>query len=372
MRYLDDDRIVMTLDAGGTNFVFSAVQSEKEIVKPIILPAHGDALEIVLNTIINGFEEIQKQLTQKPTAISFCFPGPAEYELGIISDLENLPVFRGGVALGPMLEEKFGIPVFINNDGDLFAYGEAIAGLLPFINSKLEEAGSPKRYNNLFGATFGTGFGGGIVSRGQLFAGDNSAQAEINRMRNHWHHNASVEESVSIRGVKRAYALEAGINIIKSPNPKEIFEIGMGIRKGDKNAAIKAFTELATVGGDSLANAITLVDGLIVLGGGLAGAAPLFLQTMTDAMNYHFQTMTGAPLNRLEVKVFNLENKDELAEFIKGDVREIKIPFSDKKITYDPMKRVGIGVTKLGTSNAVSVGAYAFALNKLDSDTNKR
>ena len=42
-----------------------------------------------------------------------------------------------------MLEEKFGIPVFINNDGDLFAYGEAIAGLLPFINSKLEEAGSP-------------------------------------------------------------------------------------------------------------------------------------------------------------------------------------------------------------------------------------
>jgi len=36
------------------------------------------------------------------------------------------------------------------------------------------------------------------------------------------------------------------------------------------------------------------------------------------------------------------------------------------------MKRVGIGVTKLGTSNAVSVGAYAFALNKLDNDTNRR
>ena len=35
---------------------------------------------------------------------------------------------RLGVALGPMLEEKFRIPVFINNDGDLFAYVEAIAG----------------------------------------------------------------------------------------------------------------------------------------------------------------------------------------------------------------------------------------------------
>jgi glucokinase len=50
--------------------------------------------------------------------------------LGIIGDLENLPTFKGGVALGPMLEEIFNIPVFINNDGDLFAYGEAIAGLL--------------------------------------------------------------------------------------------------------------------------------------------------------------------------------------------------------------------------------------------------
>ena len=48
MRYLDDDRIVMTLDAGGTNFVFSAVQSEKENRKTHILPANGDALEIVL------------------------------------------------------------------------------------------------------------------------------------------------------------------------------------------------------------------------------------------------------------------------------------------------------------------------------------
>jgi len=58
---------------------------------------------------------------------------------------------RGGVALGPMLEERFGIPTFINNDGDLFVYGEAIAGFLPYVNGLLEKAGSPKRYKNLFG-----------------------------------------------------------------------------------------------------------------------------------------------------------------------------------------------------------------------------
>jgi len=36
MRYDKDKRAVMTLDAGGTNMVFSAVKGEKEIVKPIV------------------------------------------------------------------------------------------------------------------------------------------------------------------------------------------------------------------------------------------------------------------------------------------------------------------------------------------------
>ena len=49
----------------------------------------------------------------------------ADYAHGIIGDLPNFPGFRGGVALGPYLEHVFGIPVFINNDGNLFAYGEA-------------------------------------------------------------------------------------------------------------------------------------------------------------------------------------------------------------------------------------------------------
>ena len=37
--YQFDKRIVMTLDAGGTNFVFSAIQSNEEIVEPIVLPS---------------------------------------------------------------------------------------------------------------------------------------------------------------------------------------------------------------------------------------------------------------------------------------------------------------------------------------------
>lgn len=64
---------------------------------------------------------------KRSAAISFAFPGPADYPNGIIGGwLPNFPSFRDGVALGPFLQEKFGVPVFINNDGDLFAYAFAL------------------------------------------------------------------------------------------------------------------------------------------------------------------------------------------------------------------------------------------------------
>lgn len=122
------------------------------------------------------FHHILKLLPETPVAISFAFPGPADYEAGIIGDLPNFPAFRGGVALGPYLQDQFGLPVFINNDGNLFAYGEARTGILPEINNRLKEAGSTKRYQNIIGITLGTGFGAGVVTNGQLLLGDNAAR----------------------------------------------------------------------------------------------------------------------------------------------------------------------------------------------------
>ena len=177
--YQFDKRIVMTLDAGGTNFVFSAIRSNEEIVEPIVLPSNGDNLEKCLETMVTGFSAIKLKLPEDPVAISFAFPGPADYVNGIIGDLKNLPAFQGGVALGAFLRNKFGIPVFINNDGDLFAYGEALAGALPEVNRMLRDAGKNKVYKNLIGITLGTGFGGGVVRDGELFLGDNGAAAEV-------------------------------------------------------------------------------------------------------------------------------------------------------------------------------------------------
>ena len=133
--YSNDSRIVMTLDAGGTNFVFSALQGNKAVVESFALPSHATELELSLATMIEGFRRVQAALPSAPVAISFAFPAPADYGNGIIVGPRNLPAYRD-VALGPMLEDEFGLPVFLNNDGDLFAYGEAAAGFLPYVNGR--------------------------------------------------------------------------------------------------------------------------------------------------------------------------------------------------------------------------------------------
>src|SRR5688500_6314740 len=169
-----DERIVLTLDAGGTNFDFSAIRGSDAITPQLRLSSNGDDLKKCIQNIKDGFAQLLNTVKGKPVAISFAFPGPADYRQGIIGDLNNLPAFRGGVPLKAILEKEFQLPVFINNDGDLFAYGEALYGILPKVNRMLGEAGNPKRYRNLVGLTLGTGFGCGIVCNGVLLEGDNS------------------------------------------------------------------------------------------------------------------------------------------------------------------------------------------------------
>lgn len=366
MSYATDQRVVLTLDAGGTNFAFSAIQQGKEIAQSVNLPAEGNDLDASLNNLISGFDQLINQLSERPSAISFAFPGPADYPRGIIYNVGNLPAYQGGVAVGSMLESHFDIPVYINNDGDLFAYGEAIAGLLPEINQRLAEAGSPKRYQNLFAVTLGTGFGGGIVRNGQLFIGDNSAAGEIWILRNKVRSESFAEEGASIRAVQATYAAGAGIDSDSAPSPKEIFEIGMGQAHGNQDAAKCAFDTLGEVVGDALANALTLIDGLAVIGGGLAGAAPLFMPRLVQEMNGTICKYDGEKIPRLAQRAYDLTDEISRQEFLRGESKEICVPRSERKIVCDPLKRIGVGISQLGTNHAVALGAYAYALQQLD------
>jgi glucokinase len=361
-----DERIVMTLDAGGTSFRFSAIRGNEPVTETVAMPSNGDNLDQCLTNILEGFTRVREMCPELPAAISFAFPGPADYPNGIIGDLPNLPGFRGGIALGPMLKDRFAIPVFINNDGDLFAYGEAIAGFLPYINGLLENSGSPRRYKNLFGVTLGTGFGGGIVIDGNLLAGDNSISGEVWLLRHKLNPGMNAEEGASIRAVRRVYAEMAGIPFDDAPEPKDICDIGLSKKPGNQTAALEAFRRLGEVVGDALGNALTLLDGLAVIGGGISAAWSLFLPAIVEELNGAYTAPDGKNFRRLASAAFNLEDPAQINRFLAGETREIAIPGSQKKIVHDPLQRIGVGISRLGTTEAVAIGAYAFALHRLN------
>ena len=366
--YHFDNRIVITLDAGGTNLVFGAMKGCEFIVDPVTIPSRADNLDLCLQSMVNGFKTIIDLLDEKPVAISFAFPGPADYPNGIVGGfLPNFPSFRDGVALGPFLEEKFGLPVFINNDGDLFAFGEAMAGALPEINKRVSDLGYKKHYKNILGYTFGTGLGIGEVIDGKLNLGNNAC-IETFCLPSKNNHDVMVEDYAAIRAITREYNRLAGSSDA-AITPKDICEIADGVKDGNREAALESFRLFGEAAGDAMATAVTLTDSLIVIGGGLTGAANYILPSLLKQLRSDIHTINGEQLQRVQMKVFDLDNEQEFEMFAKGEARELKVYGSDKTVTYDPMKRTGVCISKLGASKAISIGAYTYALSQLDATT---
>lgn len=364
--YQHDKRIVVTLDAGGTNLVFGAMRGCEFISAPITFPSNAHDLDLCLDTMVRGFREVISGLEEKPVAVSFAFPGPADYPNGIIGGyLPNFPSFREGVALGPFLQHELGLPVFINNDGDLFAYGEALCGALPEVNRRLAEAGSAKRFHNLLGYTFGTGFGVGIVINGALNRGDNSC-VETFCLPHKLKTGIIAEEGVAVRAIKRVYA-EASGDLCHNHSPKEICEIADGRRAGDMVAAQKAFAEFGEIAGDAMAIAAQLIDGIIVVGGGITAARHHILPSLMKELRSSLATLSGDTVRRVQMEVFNLDDPAEFAPFAEGHTRRLRVRGTNLTVEYDDMKRIGVTFSRLGASRAISAGAYAFALSRLDS-----
>ena len=84
--YEKDRRIVITLDAGGTNFVFGAVQGDRFVVEPITLPSNSDRLDRCLETMVEGFRPNSPRRSASPF--------PARRTIREASSADTCPIFR--------------------------------------------------------------------------------------------------------------------------------------------------------------------------------------------------------------------------------------------------------------------------------------
>jgi len=358
------NKTILTLDAGGTNLVFSAIQNNKIITEADVLPSNPNNLEKCIATIINGFKLQISKIKEAPTAISFAFPGPANYEKGIIGDLPNFPAFTGGVPLGAILENHFNLPVFINNDGNLFAYGEALAGVLPEINQQLIQNNSTKQYKSLIGITLGTGIGGGLIFNKQLITGDNSSAAEIWLTGNRHTPTENAEKGASTQFIINNYSL-----LSKTKNDKlmpfDVYRIAKGEQKGDQVAAKNTYESFGRNLGEIIANLITTFDGLVVIGGGITGARDLYLPSLMNELKGSFGYNNIKTQKRLIQEVYNYDDIIERKSFLNQTSQSLRIPNSDKLIDYDPIPKTAVIHSSIGASSAICLGAYQFAINKI-------
>lgn len=362
---------ILTLDAGGTTFVFSVIKDAKISAKKVeieLTTENKNNLDSCLQIIISGFKKTKEISNEKIDAISFAFPGPADYKLGIIGKLANIPCFNNtnGVALGPLLEDIFNVPVFINNDGDLYAYGEALAGTLPLINQKLKDNNSSKQYKNLIGLTIGTGYGAGIVSDKYLLKGDNICAGEIWITSNRLNSQINAEEAISGRAVKYFFSKKANINFDNCPETKEIYKIAKSQDNPQNIFAQEAFEEMGRFLGDSIANIFALFDGIVVIGGNVSKANEFIIPGIKSELSNNFKKLESSQKNnRVTQEFYCLNNENELNDFLKMQENKIFIPYSNKELNYNSVPRVAYMFSNFNTSEMICIGAYYYAAEQL-------
>ena len=168
----------------------------------------------------------------------------------------------------------------------------------------------------------------GLVIDNRLNRGDNSC-VETFCLRHKKMPEIIVEDGASIRAVKRVYG-EASGDVNHTFEPKDICEIAEGKRPGDVEAAKKAFAEMGEIAGDAMATAVTLVDGLIVIGGGITAARKWIMPSLLNELRSKMHQLNGNELNRVQMKVYDLDDETEFREFAGAS--------SAPKVSHGPLR----------------------------------
>src|SRR5204862_7631776 len=95
-------------------------------------------------------------------------PGAVDFASGTVLFAPNLEGWKE-VELKKDLEKRLGVPVFVENDGNIAVLGVHVAEL-------------KAKPRNVVGIFVGTGIGGGIIINGELYSGFNHTDGEIGHM----------------------------------------------------------------------------------------------------------------------------------------------------------------------------------------------
>lgn len=262
---------IIGIDLGGTH-VRAGVVADGKLgdIQSVRIPSSG-TVEEVLKII---FELVDPLANQNVIAIGIGVPSVVDTN-GIVYDVQNIPSWKK-VELKKIMEERYHLPVSVNNDANCFALGEKYFG-------------KGKDFHSMIGLTIGTGLGAGIIINDRLYAGVNCGAGEFGCVE---YLDQFVEYYASGQFFENCYQTKGEVVYKKA-------------LEGDP-LSIMIFEEFGT----HLGNAIRMIlytycPELIVFGGSISKAFPLFQERMWKRINTYIYSDT---LNHFHLEISELEN----------------------------------------------------------------
>ena len=265
------EHAILGLDIGGTSIKAGLLLGgQLQAIRSIPTPAL-ESQELILETLA-AF--IESYLPQSFAGIGIGIPGLVDAQMGIVLGLANIPSFQH-VELRDFLVNRFGKPVWINNDANCFALG-------------VHQFGIGQGFQNLVGITLGTGVGAGIIIHGKLYSGVNSAAGE-------WCGTPYLDRTFE------DYCSGKFFNRVYQSKPKTLAKLA---QEGDP-IALQAFDEFGRHVGELLKVILfSLAPEAIVLGGSIRKTYPLFEKSMRATLQTFPYTSV---LAKLQVLVSDLD-----------------------------------------------------------------
>lgn len=213
-------------------------------------PAHAGQQE-VLDCLENL---IERNLNPQVRGIGIGVPSVVDSEHGIVYNVANISSWKR-VELKKELEQKFNLPVFVNNDSNCFALGVTKFELNNY-------------QGDVVGLTMGTGIGTGIIINGQLYSGTNTGAGEVGSIQ---YLDSDLEHYCSSDFFVRKYHISGK-------------EAAQRARNGEPEA-LKVWDDFGQHVGQLMKTILFAYDPQkIVIGGGISSAFSLFEGPMRKAM----------------------------------------------------------------------------------------
>ena len=242
----------LAIDLGGTNIRIAQIEDGKCLHKTSVsCLAQADSSTVLgqLSQLIEGM------MNERIEGIGIGVPSIVDPEKGIVYNVANISSWKE-IYLKKILEDKFKVPVAINNDSNCFTLGEKLFG-----------AGQP--YANMVGVTIGTGIGAGIIVNHRLYSGEYMGAGEIGSLP---YLDSDFEHYCSSFFFKEQHHT-TGAAIA-------------GKAKSGELAALDLWEEFGIHLGNLMKVILfTYAPQTIILGGGIVSAFPFFEESMKNTMH---------------------------------------------------------------------------------------